>query len=332
MTTQIVNVAIYGTIDASASATAINVNLSTDTGTGVDAARLPYGIDVIGSAGNDIIYGDNAANVLQGGAGKDELHGLGGNDRITGGIGDDRIFGEDGDDDLDAGDGNDMLNGGANRDVMRGGIGNDTLYGGGDNDRLYGNEGDDKLYGDGGADYMAGGTGNDIYQVDNLGDQVIENAGEGSDTVQAFTFSHTLAANVENLQLMGTAAINGTGNTAGNVITGNTANNVINGGGGADTLTGGGGNDTFAWARTDVTTATGLDHITDFGAGDRLDFSAVFNNTHPTNIPAVLHATDTAAGTVISASNGAGAFVDIVILDGVHTTLDDLQANGQLVV
>jgi hypothetical protein len=54
--------------------------------------------------------------------------------------------------------------------------------------------------------------------------------------VQA-SVTHTLAVDVENLVLTGTAAINGTGNTLNNAITDNGANNIINGGAGADTRT-----------------------------------------------------------------------------------------------
>ena len=59
----------------------------------------------------------------------------------------------------------------------------------------------------------------------------------------AVTF--TLAVNVENLTLTGTATINGTGNAAANTIIGNTANNELIGAGGNDTLSGGLGIDTL---------------------------------------------------------------------------------------
>ena len=81
---------------------------------------------------------------------------------------------------------------------------------------------------------MAGGAGNDTYVVDNVGDIVVEKAGEGTDLVQS-SVTFTLAANVENLTLTGGANINGTGNALGNFLVGNTGNNTLNGGAGADT-------------------------------------------------------------------------------------------------
>ena len=55
----------------------------------------------------------------------------------------------------------------------------------------------------------------------------------------------TLASNVDDLVLTGTADINGTGNSLNNTITGNAGANVLDGRAGADTLIGGAGNDTY---------------------------------------------------------------------------------------
>ena len=50
---------------------------------------------------------------------------------------------------------------------------------------IIGNGGNNILDGGAGADAMIGGAGNDAYFVDNISDQMIENAGEGNDTVYA---------------------------------------------------------------------------------------------------------------------------------------------------
>ncbi|HQT09097.1 MAG TPA: hypothetical protein PK060_17925, partial [Polaromonas sp.] len=119
--------------------------------------------------------------------------------------------------------------------------------------RINGTTGDDVLVGtvnrdviDGaaGADRMTGGLGDDTYYVDNAADVVVEKTAEGTDTVIT-TVSKSLAANVENLTLAGTEAINGSGNSLNNVLTGNSANNTLNGGAGADVMQGGQGNDSY---------------------------------------------------------------------------------------
>ena len=102
---------------------------------------------------------------------------------------------------------------------------------------VIGTPGNDVLAGGPGAVIMLGSTGNDTYIVDNTGDVVTENVGEGVDKVSA-TASYTLAAGseIEILTGSGAAALTLAGNEFANTITGGTGN---------DTLTGGGGNDTF---------------------------------------------------------------------------------------
>jgi Ca2+-binding RTX toxin-like protein len=121
---------------------------------------------------------------------------------------------------------------------------NNVLTGNSAANVLIGNAGDDMLNGGAGTDTLLGGTGNDIYVVDNAGDVVVEQVNEGTDLVQS-SVSYVLSANIENLTLTGTSAINATGNSLVNTLTGNTGANVLDGGAGADTLIGGAGNDTY---------------------------------------------------------------------------------------
>jgi Ca2+-binding RTX toxin-like protein len=113
---------------------------------------------------------------------------------------------------------------------------------------IVGTAGDDVIAGTTGADTMAGGTGNDIYYVDNAGDVVLENPGEGIDEVRTTLAAYTLPANVETLTYTGTAGATLRGNALDNLITGGPAADRIDlSDGGHDHAVGGGGYDVFVF-------------------------------------------------------------------------------------
>ncbi|OWV69250.1 RTX toxin [Rhizobium sp. R339] len=244
-----------------------NVNEGTDT---VQTALASY---MLGNNVENLTYigsasftgtGNALVNTITGGAFNDTLNGGAGADTLIGGEGNDTyivdnagdIVTEVADEGIDtvrttlasytlgsdvenltytgtvafAGTGNDldnMITGGVAADTLSGGVGNDTLNGGAGADRLIGSDGDD------------------IYIVDNAGDLVTENANAGTDTVRTTLSAHTLAANVENLTYIGTAAFTGAGNLLDNVITGGVAADKLMGAAGNDTLIGGAGSDTM---------------------------------------------------------------------------------------
>lgn len=169
------------------------------------------------------------------------------------------------------GDGQDSYTGGNSYDIVYGDEGHDHLVGNGGGDQLTGGTGDDWLNGGAGLDALFGGQGNDTFIVDVSNETVIENdtiaAGGGVDWVYA-TASFTLTQNVENLRLLGTAAIHGTGNSFENTLIGNSAGNRLDGGADHDTMTGGDGSDTYfvdnvldAVNETSATAAGGTDRV-----------------------------------------------------------------------
>lgn len=230
--------------------------------------------------GNDSIKGSNFDDYLIGYDGSDTLNGGAGEDVLEGGSGND-VYIADAFNDifleapgggidtvqsssdalLDAnvenlvltgsaaigGEGNDLANsvtGNSGNNQLFGDEGNDTIAGAAGNDSLDGGEGNDSLDGGAGADTMTGSLGNDSYVVDNAGDKADETGGDGTDTVSS-SVSFALGAGIENLILIGTAAINGTGNSLNNQIAGNSGANILDGGTGDDSLAGGAGNDTY---------------------------------------------------------------------------------------
>ncbi|HEX6740182.1 MAG TPA: hypothetical protein VF079_00095, partial [Sphingomicrobium sp.] len=232
-----------------------------------------------GSAFNDMLTGDASANMLSGLAGNDVLNGGAGADVMAGGLGDDRFYIDNSADLIveAAGEGDDIafvlgtytlaqgvsvetlyalnqlstdplvLTGNEYGQSLYGNLGDNYLNGGQGADYLVGLAGNDSLLGGTGADHLAGGGGNDVYYVDEIGDIIFENAGEGSDIVVATaSFALTPGAEVETLSADPNAGdLNLTGNEFAQSLYGNGGHNVLTGLGGADYMVGGAGNDFY---------------------------------------------------------------------------------------
>jgi len=199
-------------------------------------------IDGTGNAQSNWIGGNDGANVLDGGGSADTLRG---------GLGDDRYIVDDaGDVVVEAvGGGTDTIQTTISL-ALPDNVENLTLLLSGANgtgnglaNRLIGNSTNNVLDGGAGADYMDGGGADDIYYVDNVGDQVVDSSGDFDQVFSSVSF--TISDGIEYLWLTGSAPINGTGNAQSNRIMGNDGANVLDGGGNADTLDGGLGDDRY---------------------------------------------------------------------------------------
>lgn len=202
------------TIDYSAAPGPVTVTLDGFGNDGWGGLDTVSGFEnALGSAFDDLMFGNFDPNVLVGGDGNDIMLGDGGNDTLYGGNGNDSLSGGPGDDALFGGNGDDSLRGGAGSDVLYGGSGTNT---------------------------MAGGTGDDQYVVESATDTVTENPDEGTDTVYVGVNGWTLPANVEIVRLFGQGSAI-TGGAGDEIIVANPLlASTIDAGEGNDTLWGGG--------------------------------------------------------------------------------------------
>jgi RTX calcium-binding nonapeptide repeat (4 copies) len=242
-------------------------------------------LNLDGGGGDDVIFAGLAGgNTLKGGSGVDTLLIYGGNNVANGGLGDDIYYTYSSTDALSeaGGSGIDtvyatynitlgagfeqlLLSGAANIALgsadaniiygnstsgavtIAGLAGADVIFGGAFNDALNGGSENDYLFGLGGVNTLVGGAGSDIFYCETFGNVILENAGEGFDTMYSNAAGITqLGDNVEQLILYG-ASTGGTGTSLGDYIYGNASANALSleGGDGFDYILGSNQNDTF---------------------------------------------------------------------------------------
>lgn len=265
-----------------------------DDGTRWDNATI-RALSLMGTEGNDSLWGYISDDLIQGNGGSDSLLGRDGNDTIFGGAGNDTIYGDAGNDLLDGGSGNDTVRGGAGNDTLSGGIGasssDDLLYGEAGADTYIYELGSykDWVYGQRNEDTLRLGVGiapadvSFIRNGDNLELLIIQSGVEAGRVVLVSQASDTSTSDtgvmqivfadgtVWNAAMIRTRALIGTEGNDGNLagynsddnIAGNGGNDVISDPNGSDTIDGGAGNDT----------------ITDKGAGNNVIYGGAGNDS-----------------------------------------------------
>ena len=226
---------------------AIDITLGTGgvgTATDLGAAVAQIGTDTLSGieniftgSGNDRFFMSDAGdNVLDGNLGRDLISYASATNAVTVNLLGNIATGVDVGTDT-------LLNfenvaGGSGSDSITGNALDNSLYGGAGDDTITGGAGNDYIVGGLDADTMVGGTGNDTYFIDNVGDVVVEAAGEGIDTV--FT-SVNLAATPANVDvvILQAGATQVTGGDQTDRLLADTASAVtLYGGGGVDVLSG----------------------------------------------------------------------------------------------
>ena len=305
--------------------------------------------NVIGTQGNDFIFGNQEVNVLEGGLGNDVFHSFGGADTVDGGDGIDTVL-------FSAGPGttvtlDDFGNGVASvgdtlisienitgsasgDDNITGNAGNNILNGNGGNDTLNGGAGDDILISDG-IDTIDGGTGNDTVNFSGSSAGIIVDldvnsaGGNGTPSQDGGVLDAPPAAggavlfevdDIENV--IGTDFNDGIfGNNEVNILIGGLGNDTFHSFGGADIVDGGDGIDTVLFSAGPGVTVT----LDDFGdavasVGDTL--ISIENITGSASGDDNI--TGNAGNNILNGNGGndtlnGGAGDDILISDGIDT-------------
>jgi Ca2+-binding RTX toxin-like protein len=251
--------------DAGAAVSVYLANLAAQNTGGAGVDTLAGIENLTGSAFNDTLFGDDAANSMVGGSGHDVLRGGLGNDGLRGGLGNDVIDGGGGNADTayyteaasgvtvnltltaqqnTGGAGLDTISdieniAGSNfADVLTGSIYNNTLAGNAGNDAIDAGAGNDLVRGGAGDDALNGGAGVDTVSYSDATSAVTASLALTTQQATGGGGLDTLL-NFENL----------TGSNFNDALTGDAGNNVLTGGLGNDALNGGtGGVDTAGYA------------------------------------------------------------------------------------
>jgi Ca2+-binding RTX toxin-like protein len=226
---------------------------------GIDAAHINGNFVITGGASNDLLAAGNGLNVIDGAGGSDTAVYASTIENYTIHKAANGTWAIIGPDSLDVVKNTETFSFGnvafsnAMLDAYLGKMGiygiNNT--GTSSSEYIFGSTGKDSLGGSSGSDTLVGGVSDDLYFV-NGSDKIIERASGGTDTVNS-SVAYTLDANVENLNLQG-SALSGYGNDLANRLTGNDlanylkgldGNDILDGGKGADILIGGAGDDIY---------------------------------------------------------------------------------------
>lgn len=232
------------TADYSSSGSRVSISLNSGAASGGDATgdQLVNIENLIGSALNDVLTGNNEGNTIHGGGGADRISGIGDGDTLNGDAGNDIVIGGQGSDVLNGGADDDLLNGNPGGDILNGDGGNDTIFGGSDADLLMGGNDDDFIFGQSGSDTHYGGQGNDVMNGGSNGDTLMGEA--GNDTVYGSVGEDILSGG-DGFDFLHGGAQGDTidGDDGGDTIYGYTGNDILRGGDGGDFLQGGDGSD-----------------------------------------------------------------------------------------
>ncbi|MFC5696155.1 peroxidase family protein, partial [Pseudomonas sp. GCM10022186] len=325
--------------------------------TRTSAATAVVGVMILGTPGADILVGSVGGDMISSGDGSDTLVGSLGDDTLVGEVGDDLLIGGPGADVMVGGVGNDMyvvteagdtvteLAAGGHDTVSTAlatytlGANVEGLFFGGSGDFvgignaldnvIAGGAGNDVLVGGAGADTLVGGLGNDAYNVDNVGDLVIEADGGGVDSLVTTLASYTLGGTIENLVFDGGADFTGIGNGLDNALTGNIGNDLLIGNGGADTMTGGLGNDIY------VATEVGDLVVEQAGEGHDTVATSLSSYTLGANVEGLFFGGSgnfTGIGNALDNVLGGGAGNDLLIGNGGADTMAGGRGNDMYVV